>query len=108
IDRLWGLTPATTHILNLMVHAACAGLVFGLAHRLGCGIAGAIASSLLFAIHPLQSEVVAWASAMPYALAAFFALLSVLAFLDPADDWLTAAASVVLFATSLLARPIAL
>jgi Flp pilus assembly protein TadD len=108
IDRLWGLTPATTHLLNVVVHAACAGLVFSLARRLGCGIAGAMAASLLFAIHPLQAEVVAWASAMPYALASFFALLSVLAFLDPSDGWAMAAAAVVLFATSLLARPIAL
>ena len=102
------LTPAAAHALNVMLHAACAVLVFALTHRLCERIAIAAIAALLFAAHPLRVEVVAWASAMPYALALLFALLSTLVFLDARDRTSLLAASIVLYAMSLLARPIAL
>jgi protein O-mannosyl-transferase len=108
IDRAWTLTPAAAHIFNAVVHAACAVLVFVLAHRLSGSIGVSATAALLFALHPLRVEVVAWASAMPYALALLFALLSTHAFLDARDRWPIVVLSIALYALSLLARPIAL
>jgi tetratricopeptide (TPR) repeat protein len=71
--------------------------------------ATAAVAAVLYAVHPLRVEVVAWVSAMPYALAATFALAAVWI-------WLRAAArharvswvGLLLFAASLAARPVAL
>ena len=60
-------------------------------------------AALFWAIHPLRVEVVAWASAMPYALALLCALLATLAWIQR-REWTALA----LLALSLLARPIAL
>src|SRR5207247_9101943 len=108
VDRVWGLTPTAAHALNVGVHAMCAVLVFVLADRIGIGRGRGVVAALLFALHPLRVEVVAWASAMPYALALLFGLLSTLTFLRaPGSPW-TFGLSLVLFALSLLARPVAL
>ena len=108
LDRLWALTPAAAHALNVGLHAACAVLVFALTYRWCERIDIAAIATLLFAAHPLRVEVVAWASAMPYALALLFALLSTLVFLDARDRTSVLALSISLYAMSLLARPIAL
>ena len=52
----------------------------GLARRVACRL-GALAAALLFGLHPLRVEVVAWASAFPYVLALAFLLVSVLFYL---------------------------
>jgi tetratricopeptide (TPR) repeat protein len=72
-------------------------------------VVAATLTALLFGIHPLRVEVVAWVSAMPYALATLIALVSTWAWLRDAErgarvSWLALA----LFAISLLARPLAL
>jgi len=108
VDRLWILTPAVAHPLNVALHAACAVLVFALARRLCGGLGVPAAAALLFALHPLRVEVVAWSSAMPYTLALLFALLATLAFLEARDRRPMFALSVTLYAMSLLARPIAI
>lgn len=72
------------------------------------GIAAA-GAALLYGLHPLRVEVVAWVSAMPYALATSLALAAVLAWLRTAAglsrlSWI----ALLLFALSLLCRPLAL
>jgi protein O-mannosyl-transferase len=104
VDRAWTLTPAAAHALNVGLHVLCAALVFVLARRLTATTATAIAAALLFAMHPLRVEVVAWASAMPYALALLFALLSLLVFL-PGDGLCPCSTAIVLGAVSAVARP---
>jgi Flp pilus assembly protein TadD len=103
LDRLSALTPAAAHALNVVLHVGCAVLVFALARRLGLGGRTATFAALLFAVHPLRVEVVAWASAMPYALALLFALASVLAYLAGMTT-----TAILCYALSLLARPVAL
>jgi Flp pilus assembly protein TadD len=103
IDRMWTLTPAAAHAINVALHALCAALVGLVAERLGLDRVSAVFAALIFGLHPLRVEVVAWASAMPYSLALVFALLSTLAFLRSRT-----AVAAVLFAASLAARPVAL
>jgi protein O-mannosyl-transferase len=108
-----GPTPAAAHALNVVLHAACAACVYLLmwagvkasdrADVTGRREIAAITATLFWALHPLRVEVVAWPSAMPYALALLFALLATLAWLG-GRFW----TAIGLFAMSLLARPIAL
>jgi len=72
--------------------------------------AAAVAAALLFGLHPLRVEVVAWISAMPYALALAFLLASLLAYLRTAARTPAGrpVAALVLYAASLAARPVAL
>lgn len=54
----WGTNPVLYHLLNVLLHAATAGvLVLVLSNVIP--LVGALAGGLLFAVHPLHSEAVA-------------------------------------------------
>jgi tetratricopeptide (TPR) repeat protein len=77
-----GLQPFVYHLTNILLHAGSSVLVFGIAylllrrHRLA-----AFLVALLFAIHPVQVEAVAWAAARKDILSGFFFLVSFFLFL---------------------------
>jgi tetratricopeptide (TPR) repeat protein len=120
--RVFHLTNIALHILVSLLVWLVARQLFAAAARPGqggqapssnvtAGIAekAAVAAALLYAVHPLRVEVVAWVSAMPYALATALALASVLVWLQAGErsssiSW----PAVGLFALSLLARPLAI
>jgi protein O-mannosyl-transferase len=56
------LDPRTTHWGNLLLHLACVALAFLLLRRMGIGVLGAFVGALLFGIHPMRVESVAWAT----------------------------------------------
>ncbi|HEX5042800.1 MAG TPA: tetratricopeptide repeat protein [Candidatus Polarisedimenticolaceae bacterium] len=65
---LWaggGGAPWPFHLLNVLLHAANATLAAALVFRLSRKRALAVAAGALFAVHPLGSEAVAWASGLP-------------------------------------------
>ncbi|NIQ00106.1 MAG: hypothetical protein GWM98_06525, partial [Nitrospinaceae bacterium] len=74
--RLWGWNPAGFHFDNLLLHTANSVLVFFLMLRLRGGYPLALVSSLLFAVHPIHVESVAWATSRKDVLSMFFALAS--------------------------------
>jgi protein O-mannosyl-transferase len=88
---VWGLDPFGYHLGNVLLHAANAALVYALAARLlalampATDVAarrlGAVATALLFALHPLRAESVAWITERRDVLSALFGLLTVLAYL---------------------------
>ena len=120
LARGFGLNPTAFHAVNIAAHVVCVLLVYAAAHAVLTHAAprtsatlhsgAAVAAALVFGLHPLRVEVVAWISAMPYALALAFLLASLLAYLRTATStparW--PAAAFVLYAASLAARPIAL
>ena len=63
--RLFGLNPFGWHVMNLILHCGVCVLVFASLRRWGHSalIAGAI--TLLFAVHPVHVETVAWISGAP-------------------------------------------
>jgi Flp pilus assembly protein TadD len=90
---LWGMNPFGYHLTNLLLHAANTILVYLLAIQLMGAVGrdsqamdpslriGSAAAALLFALHPLRVEPVAWVTERRELLCAFFFLLAVLAYL---------------------------
>jgi tetratricopeptide (TPR) repeat protein len=58
--HLWGADPSGYHVVNLGLHVASALLIWRLLELLG--VRTAILGGLLFAVHPLAVESVAWIS----------------------------------------------
>jgi tetratricopeptide (TPR) repeat protein len=95
--RFWGAAPAGHHAASIVLHGFNAVLVFYLALLLllragrregavpegGCIIA-AVVTALLFGLHPVHVESVAWVAERKDLLCAFFVLLSVLAYCSDA------------------------
>lgn len=73
---LWGLNPAGYHLANVVYHTLSAIVFFLLLRRLGCSVFAAGAGALLFLVHPLQVESVAWVSERKNLLAGLFLLLT--------------------------------
>jgi Flp pilus assembly protein TadD len=87
-----GLDPWGYHLGNLLLHSANVALVWLIARRLlavGSGeslgsppiAAGATIAALIWGLHPLRAEAVAWASARREVLCGLFYLLAALAYL---------------------------
>ncbi len=76
--QLWGNQTLGYHIDNLLLHIANALLVWRLLKVLN--LPAAPLAALIFALHPIQAESVAWISERKNCLSTFFALLSVLTF----------------------------
>jgi protein O-mannosyl-transferase len=72
--HLWGLRSTGYHVVNVLFHGLNA-LLFGLVLS-ELGIAGAWIAALLFALHPVMVESVAWISELKNVLSGFFYLLS--------------------------------
>jgi hypothetical protein len=72
------LNPMVFHAASVLVHAATAALVFALLCELRIKRWAAMLGGVLFAVHPVQVETVAWAAGLKDLLCGFFAILSLL------------------------------
>ncbi|MEX2016403.1 MAG: hypothetical protein WD873_07160, partial [Candidatus Hydrogenedentales bacterium] len=107
--ELFGVSPAAFHRTDLLLHAANSVLVYALLFAVTRSWLASIAAALLFALHPLRVESVAWASERKDVLSAFFALAATLAYVryTRAPNWGRYACAALLFALALLAKPMA-
>lgn len=71
-----GLDGWSYHLLNVLVHAAVAVCLFELLARWSGRPPAALLGAALFALHPVNSETVAYVSSRSESLAAFFVLLA--------------------------------
>src|SRR5437899_8802984 len=120
---LWGMNPFGYHLTSLLLHAANAVVFFFVVGRIltlalpspsGRGHALAVSAgfaALVFAIHPLRVESVAWATERRDVLSGLFYLLTILVYLQACErgergrGWYWAAIG--LFAGALLSKSMA-
>jgi cytochrome c-type biogenesis protein CcmH/NrfG len=63
--RLFGIHPFGWHLLNILLHAGVCALAYLLLRRWNLSKELALAVTLIFAVHPLHTESVAWISGSP-------------------------------------------
>ncbi len=120
---IWGMNPLGYHLAGIMVHVAVAVALY---HTTVCLLRStalirdngseaalrwsAAVATLLFALHPLRVEAVAWASGQHHALSSLFFLISIWSYLKsrgPQEThrrWLRA--SLISYALCLLSGPV--
>ena len=81
---LWGSAPLPYHLVNVLLHGACALLLWRVLRSLR--VQGAWLGAALWALHPVQVESVAWITEMKNTESGLFFLLSIFFFVS----WLRA------------------
>ena len=107
-----GLDPWLYHFDSLLLHIINVLLVFCLVRLLTGRYAAAIITALLFGLHPLHVESVAWVAGRKDVLYAMFFLLACLSWVyflrkEGFNKWLLYVLTVALFLCSLLSKPVA-
>jgi tetratricopeptide (TPR) repeat protein len=78
-QRLWGDSTTGYHIVNLLLHIGCVVLVLRILRRLR--IPGAELAAIIFALHPVNVETVAWIAERKNTLSGVLALAATLWYL---------------------------
>jgi protein O-mannosyl-transferase len=104
--HLWGENTLGYHLVSIVLHASAAGLLWTILRRLA--IPGAALAAVLFALHPIHVESVAWISELKNTLSGVLVLGAVLKYLEFDDrrDRGAYAAALILFVLALLSKTV--
>jgi protein O-mannosyl-transferase len=103
---IWGDSSSWYHLSNLLIHCASALLLVAILRKLE--IPGAWLAALIFTLHPIQTETVAWISELKNILSGLFYFGSILAYLRFYETrrltfyWI----SLILFAAGLMSKSV--
>jgi len=103
LHRFVGLNPLPYHLLNVLMHAGSAVLLWRLLRQLG--VRGAWLGAALWALHPVMVQSVAWVTELKNAQSCLFYLLSIFCFLnweEHSGTWKSPMKSALLFTLSLV------
>jgi Flp pilus assembly protein TadD len=105
-NKIWGISPLPHHLINILTHSLAALLLLCILRRLK--IPGARLAAILFALHPVQVESVAWNTELKNTLSGLFCLGATLSYLkfDQKRRWLDYAIALGLFACALLSKTV--
>ena len=78
-QRLWGDSTTGYHLVNLLLHIGCVVLVLKILRFLR--VPGAELATIIFALHPVNVETVAWIAERKNTLSGVFALAATLWYL---------------------------
>jgi len=78
VYKFWGLDPLPYHLLNVFFHLMNIWMVYKLVHYLANLTEVAILAAMIFALHPMHVESVAWVIELKDVMYAFFYLSSLL------------------------------
>jgi len=79
---IWQDNPAGFHFTNLLIHLANTFLVYAIILSIASLSGIAFIGALLFAIHPVHTEAVAWISGRADILSSLFSFLSILLYIN--------------------------
>src|SRR5581483_1533038 len=102
--QLWGINSSGYHIVNILIHGFDAVLIWLVLQKLR--VPGAALAALLFGIHPVNVESVAWISELKNTFSLVFFLLALLAYLNFEQQQKKRCyiESIILFVASLLCK----
>src|SRR5215831_3062517 len=103
-ERVVGDSPTGYHVVNLLLHIGCVVLVLKILRFLR--IPGAELAAIIFALHPVNVETVAWIAERKNTLSGIFALAATLSYLkfDESRSRRTYAFAIGLFVLGLLSK----
>jgi tetratricopeptide (TPR) repeat protein len=104
--KLWGDAVLGYHLVNVLLHALAACLLVAILRKLA--VPGALLAGLVFALHPVCVESVAWISEQKSTLSAVFYLGAALLYLrfDETRRWRQYALALALFVAALLSKTV--
>ena len=110
LDCQWfGLNPGAQHGMNVLLHAVNALLLFWILSKATGGVWRSFFAALIFTVHPLNVETVAWIAQRKSLLSAFFSLITVAAYgwYVRRGGWHRYVLAAFAFALALMAKPMA-
>jgi len=108
--RLWGSNPSGYYVVNVLLHALNAILVYVWLRAFGARGSVALIAAALFAAHPMQAASIAWLAARKTLLSTTFALCASIFYWSArkSDRTLWARLAFVLFVAALLSKSAAI